>query len=130
MNQILKQIYVEKSVLLLGETTNSMTYHRRYSILSAQICAPQQSKEMLREEVELFQQQDRNLFGKKFSKNLGSTLFRQPSHTSKPSDCFLKRVGKKQKLFPYGPSETPRTSPGRMQKFFLKKNSLGKVRQQ
>lgn len=107
--------YMEQSILLLGKVTNAMAYHRRYINISALGRAPQQSKEMLRKEVELFQQQDRNLFGKKFSKNLGSTLFRQPSHRSKPSDCFLKRVGKKQKLFPYGPSKTPRTSSGRMQ---------------
>ena len=39
--------YVEQSILLLGQATNSMTYHRRYNMLSVLNCAPQQSKEML-----------------------------------------------------------------------------------
>ena len=42
--------YVEQSILLLGQSTNSMTFHRRYNILSTLNCAPQQRKEMLREE--------------------------------------------------------------------------------
>ena len=58
--------YVEQSLLLLGQVTNPMTYHRTNIILSQLSRAPQQSKEMLKEEADSFQQQDRNLFGKKF----------------------------------------------------------------
>ena len=42
--------YVKQSILLLGQATNSMTYHRRYNIFFPLNCAPRQSKEMLREE--------------------------------------------------------------------------------
>ena len=89
-----------ESILLLGEQTNLMTYIRRFNILSALNCAPQQSKEMLREKVDIFQQQDKNLFGKKFRKNLGSTLFCQPNQRSKPSDCFVTRVRKALFIWP------------------------------
>ena len=53
--------YVEKFILSLGQATNSMTYHRRYNILSALNCAPHQSKEILREEADLLQQQQKEL---------------------------------------------------------------------
>ena len=52
---------MEKFILSLGQATNSMTYHRRYNILSALNCAPHQSKEMLREEADLLQQQQKEL---------------------------------------------------------------------
>ena len=65
--------YVEQSILLLGQATNSMTYHRRYNILPALNCAPQQSKEMLREEADLLQQQDKKLFCKNFREHLISS---------------------------------------------------------
>ena len=55
--------YMEQSILLLGKVTNAMAYHRRYINISALGRAPQQSKEMLRY---FLQQQDKNLFGKKF----------------------------------------------------------------
>ena len=55
--------YMEQSILLLGKVTNAMAYHRRYINISALGRAPQQSKEMLRH---FLQQQDKNLFGKKF----------------------------------------------------------------
>ena len=62
--------YVEQSNLLVGQATNTMTYHRRCNILFTLNFAPQQSKEMLREEADLLQQQDKNLFIKKFSEHL------------------------------------------------------------
>ena len=61
---------VEKTVLLLGQTGNYITHFRRHNILAALNCPAQQSKEMLREEADLLQRHDRNLFGKKFSKHL------------------------------------------------------------
>ena len=79
--------YVEQSILLLGQETNSITYHRRHNILSELNCAPQQPKEMLREEADLLPQQDKNLFSK-------ANLFRQPNQRSKPSNCFGTRVRK------------------------------------
>ena len=86
---------MEQSILLLGQATISMTYHRRYNILSVLNCPSQQSKEMLREEADLLQQQDKNLLGKKFR----GTLFRQPNQRNKPSNCFVTRVRKNRSPF-------------------------------
>ena len=61
---------MEQSNLLLGQATDAMTYHRRYNILFTSNFAPQESKEMLREEADLLKQQDKNLFIKKFSEHL------------------------------------------------------------
>ena len=118
--------YVEQSILLLGQATNLMTYHRRYNILSGLNCAPQQSKGTLREEADLLQQQDKNLLGKKFREHLVSS-----AKSKKQTIELLRDKGKKkQKPFRYGPSDTPRRSSGGPQKFFLKKNSSGTARQQ
>ena len=50
---------------------------------------------MLREEADLLQQQDEDLF----VKSLGSTLFRPPNQRSKPWNCFVTRVRKNRSLF-------------------------------
>ena len=92
--------YVEQSILLLGQATSSMTYHRRYNILSALNCASQQSKEMLREKADLLQQQDKNLLGKKFREHLISSA-KSKKQTIK---LFCDKGKKKQKPFQYGPS--------------------------
>ena len=60
----------EKTVPFSGQTSNYITDFRRYNILAALNCPAQQSKEMLREEEDLLQQHDRNLFRKKFSEHL------------------------------------------------------------
>ena len=62
------RVYIGKTVLLLSQTSNYITYFRRYNILAALNYPVQQSKEMLREEADLLQRHDRNLFGKKLSK--------------------------------------------------------------
>ena len=62
--------YIEKKVLLLGQTSNYITYFGRYNILAALNCLAQQSKKMLREEADLLHWHDRNLFGKNFSEHL------------------------------------------------------------
>ena len=61
---------IEKTVPLLDQTINYITDFRRYNILAALNCPVQQSKEMLREEEDLLQRHDRNLFPKKFSEHL------------------------------------------------------------
>ena len=61
--------YIEKTVLLLGESSTYITYFRRYNIFAALNCPAPQSKEMLREEADLLQWYDRNLIWKKFSKH-------------------------------------------------------------
>ena len=118
--------YAEQSVLLLGQATNSVTYHRRYNILSALNCAPQQSKGMLREEADLLQQKDKKLFGKKFRKHLISSA----KSMKQTIELCCDKGNKKQKPFRYGPPEIPMKSSGGPQKFVLKKNSSGTARQQ
>ena len=62
--------YIEKTVLLLAQTSNYITYFRRYNNFAALNCPAQQFKEMFRKEADLLQRHDRNLLGKKFSKHL------------------------------------------------------------
>ena len=62
--------YIEKTILLLDHTSNFITYFRNYNILAGLNCPAQQSKEMLRGEVDLLQRHNSNLFGKKFSEHL------------------------------------------------------------
>ena len=62
--------YIEKKVLLFGQISNYITYFRSYNILTPLNCPAQQSKEKLKEETDLLQCHDKNLFGKKFSEHL------------------------------------------------------------
>ena len=64
------QEFVEQTVLLLGPASNSIFYCRRFHMLLAQTNLPQQSKQMLREDSEILQKNDKNLFGKKFCENI------------------------------------------------------------
>ena len=59
--------YIEKTVLLFGQTSNYSIFFRRYNILATLNDPTQQSREMFRKEAYLLQQHDRNLLGKKFS---------------------------------------------------------------
>ena len=54
--------YIEKTGPLLGQTS---TYFGRYNILTVLNCPAKQSKEMLKEEADLLQRHDKNLFVKK-----------------------------------------------------------------
>ena len=103
-----------------------MTCHGRYNILSTLICAPQESKEMLREGAGLLQQHDKNLFGKKFREH----LILSAKSKKQSTELICDKGKKKQKPFQYDPSETPRRSSRVPQKFFLKMNSSGTARQQ
>ena len=58
--------YIEKIVLLLSQIKIYITYFRIYNILAALNCPAQHSKEILKEEVDLLQRHDRNLFGNFF----------------------------------------------------------------
>ena len=62
--------YIEKTVSLLVQTSNYITYLRGHNILAALSCLVQQSKEMLRGEVDLWKWHDKNFLGKKYSKHL------------------------------------------------------------
>ena len=67
------QEFVEQTVLLLGQASNSISYYRRFYMLLALTNSPQQSKQMLREDSELLQKNDKNLLGKKFRENIWHT---------------------------------------------------------
>ena len=80
---------------------------------------------MLREEADLLQRQDKNLFGKKFREHLISSA----KLKKQTIELFCDKGKKKQKSFRFGPSETLRRSSGGPQKFFPKNNSSGTARQ-
>ena len=87
--------YIEKTVLLLSQISKYITYFRRYNILSAPSCPAQQSKEMLKEEADLLQQHDRDLFGEKFSEHLVDSA----KSKSRLSKYLLKRARKNKSHF-------------------------------
>ena len=64
------QEFVEQTMLLLGPASNSIFYCRRFRMLLAQKNLPQQSKQMLSEDSEILQKNDKYLFGKKFGDNI------------------------------------------------------------
>ena len=98
--------YIEKTVLLLDQTSNYIRYFRRYNILAALNCPAQQSKEMLREGADLLQRHDRNLFGKKFSAHLVASA----KSKKQVIEIFSEKGKKKQKPFQNIPSEASRRS--------------------
>ena len=67
------QEFVEQTVLLVGQASNSISYYRRFYLLLALTISPQQSKQMLKEDSELLQKNDKKLFGKKFRENIWHT---------------------------------------------------------
>ena len=64
------QKFVEQTFLLLGQASNSISYYIRFYMLLALINLPQQSKQILSEDSELLQKNDKNLYGKKFCENI------------------------------------------------------------
>ena len=64
------QEFVEQTALLLEQASNSISYYRRFYMLLALTNSPQQSKQMLREDPELLQKNDKHLFRKKFRENI------------------------------------------------------------
>ena len=67
------QKFVEQTFLLLGQASNSISYYIRFYMLLALINLPQQSKQILGEDSELLQKNDKNLYGKKFCENISHT---------------------------------------------------------
>ena len=74
------QEFVGQTVLLLGQASNSISYYRRFYMLFALTNSPQQSKQMLREDVELLQKNEKS-FLEKFSVITSGT---SPNEKSKP----------------------------------------------
>ena len=66
------QEYVEQTVLLLGQASNSIFYYRRFYMLLVLTNSSQQHKQMMRKDSELLQKNDNNLFGKSSIKISGT----------------------------------------------------------
>ena len=67
------QEFVEQTVLLLGQASNSISYYMRFYIMLALTNSPQQSRQMLREDSKLLKKFNKKLFGKNFHKNIWHT---------------------------------------------------------
>ena len=65
--------FVGQTVLFLGQASSSISYYRRFYMLFALTSSSQQSKQMLREDSEFLQKNNKNLFGKKFDENIWQT---------------------------------------------------------
>ena len=111
--------FVEQTSLLLGQASNSISYYRRFYMLLALTSSPQQSKQMLRENSELIQKNNKNLIGRNFRENIW--------HTSKSKKQTLEMLPNtsrtKYKPLRHGLPHTLRRCFGgqQQQKLFLKK---------
>ena len=66
--------YIEQTVLLLGQSSNAITYHRRLNVLGSVMNSKYQVKSMLKEKASLLQKHDEYLFGKKFRNHIADTI--------------------------------------------------------
>lgn len=57
---------VEQVIVLLGQCSNTLLYHRRFSLSSELFPSMSHTKELLLEKLTLLQKHDSELFGKKF----------------------------------------------------------------
>ena len=102
------QSFVEQTVIMVGQSSNTASYHRRLNILQCLTDSQSQAKEMLREKAELLQKHDINLLGKKFRKHIISSTKSKKTAIEAFSKNFKKR---KYADKPF--SETPRQHQGR-----------------
>ena len=107
VNELL--FYVEQIVLLLGQSSNAITYHRRLNVLGCIMNSQYQVKTMLKEKAALLQKHDSELFGKKFRNHIADTI----KSKRETREIFTDS----KKPFPWSPSYPPRRSEG--QKVFL-----------
>ena len=103
--------YVEQIVLLLGQSSNAITYHRRLNVLEYTMNSQYQVKTMLKEKAALLQKHDSKLFGKKFRNLIADTI--------KSKRETREIVTDSKKSFPWSSSYPPRRTEG--QKVFLTK---------
>ena len=61
---------IEQTVLMVSQSSNTVTYHRRYNLLNNLMGSSNQAKEAFREKKDLLQKHDRNLPGNKFTNNI------------------------------------------------------------
>ena len=103
--------YVEQTVLLLGQSSNAITYHRRLNVLGSVMNSQYQVKSML-----LLQKHGEYLFGKKFTNYIADTI----KSKKQTKEIFIEH----KKPFPFSPSHAPRKCE--RQKFFLTKTGSKK----
>ena len=60
------QKFIEQTFLMAGQSSDTVTYHRRYKLLNNLMGFSNQAKEALREKKDLLQKHDGNLLEKKF----------------------------------------------------------------
>ena len=108
--------YVEQTVLLLGQSSNAITYHRRLNVLGSVMNSQYQVKSMLKEKASLLQKHDEYLFGKKFRNHIADTI----KSKKQTKEIFIEH----KKPFSFSPSHAPRKCEG--QKFFLTKTGSKK----
>ena len=109
--------HIEKTVLLLGQASNSITYQRRYNALLGVMGSAPKVKEMLRTDADMLQKHDKDLFGKKFREHL--------TETSKSKKKALEAFGNNKKKLPFrgGPlSQQQRRGGGGQQRFVFNRN--------
>lgn len=63
------QELVEQTVVMVGQCSNTITYHRRFAVLK-NLMGIQQAKETLREKASLLQKHDKQLLGEKFRSHI------------------------------------------------------------
>ena len=103
--------YVEQTVLLLGQNSNAITYHRRLNVLGSVMTSQYQVKSILKEKASLLQKHDEYLFGKKFRNHIADTI----KSKKQTKEIFIEH----KKPFSFSPSHAPRKCE--RQKFFLRK---------
>ena len=110
------QEFVEQTVLLLGQASNSISYYRRFCMLWSLTNSPQQSQKMLKEDSELLQKNDKHLFEKKFRENIWRT-----SESKKQTLEILSNTSRtKHKPFCHGLPQSPRFRKATITKLLLR----------
>ena len=72
--------HIEQTVLLLGQSSNAIIYHRRLNVLGSVMNSQYQVKSMLKEKASPLQKHDEHLFGKKFMNHTGNTIKTQKTN--------------------------------------------------
>ena len=96
--------YVEQAVLLLRQSSNTITYHRRLNVLGSVMNSQYHVKSMLKEKASLLQKHDEYLFGKKFRNHIPDTI----KSKKQTKEIFIEH----KKLFSFSPSHAPRKCEG------------------
>ena len=109
--------YVEQTVLLLGQSSNAITYHRRLNVLGSVMNSQYQVKSILKEKASLLQIHDEYLFGKTFRNHIADTI----KSKKQTKEIFIEH----KKPFSFSPSHAQRKCEG--QKFFLTKTGSKKL---